>query len=336
VKTFFDVQRAQRQRTAVLIALDVLLLIAVGYLLAAPVLIWQACSVESTSSCQPLGVSWPTVAVVTVLVALYLWVAVATAARRSLPSVARPLSSSPHEQRLVPIAEQMAMASGSAVPRLLVLDDAALNAFAAWDRGTPVVVVTSGMLQRLDNRQLTGVVAHEFAHLKNRDARVIWFATFGVGLVLVVAAAFTMAGFAAARSTERDSEDDQRQNGGAAGLGLVLLIMAAVLWMIAVPVAFVVRATISRRREQLADASAVQFTRDPGGLRQALEILAAGQQVPATVRMSNAALWISDPGAVSRLPRWVGRLLDTHPPIEQRIAWLRTLEGANALWADLP
>jgi Zn-dependent protease with chaperone function len=52
--------------------------------------------------------------------------------------------------------------------------------------------------------------------------------------------------------------------------------------------------------------------------------------------MSNAALWISDPGAVSRLPRWVGRLLDTHPPIEQRIAWLRTLEGANALWADLP
>jgi heat shock protein HtpX len=192
------------------------------------------------------------------------------------------------------------------------------------------------MLQRLDNRQLTGVVAHEFAHLKNRDARVIWFATFGVGLVLVVAAAFTMAGFAAARSTERDSEDDQRQNGGAAGLGLVLLIVAAVLWMIAVPVAFVVRATISRRREQLADASAVQFTRDPGGLRQALEILAAGQQVPATVRMSNAALWISDPGAVSRLPRWVGRLLDTHPPIEQRIAWLRTLEGANALWADLP
>jgi heat shock protein HtpX len=97
-----------------------------------------------------------------------------------------------------------------------------------------------------------------------------------------------------------------------------------------------VRATISRRREQLADASAVQFTRDPTGLRSALEKLAVrGVSEPQGVRLANSALWINSPLASGRWPKSIRRALDTHPPLERRIAWLRQLEGANELWRDL-
>jgi heat shock protein HtpX len=329
MKTFFEVQLQQRRRTAVLIGVEVVLLAAIAYLLTVPWQFWQSCSSEY-SECQPMGFSWGLAGGSLVVVLGYLALAVAMAPRWALRIGARPPSDHPHERRLQSLLEQMAIAAGMPAPQLQVIDDPALNAFAAWDKGVPVVLVTSGLASRLDDRQMTGVLAHELAHLRNRDDRVVWIATFGVGLIVVLAVFATVFGISAAQqgSAARSSDDRKSNSSGAA---IVALIFAALMWLVALPSALVVRATISRRREQLADASAVQFTRDPGGLRQALEILAASPSTVAALRTSNAALWINDPGRRS-MPRWIAGLLDTHPPIEQRIAWLRRLEGANTDW----
>ena len=166
--------------------------------------------------------------------------------------------------------------------------------------------------------------------------QVKWVATFGVGLVILLAATATFMAIAGMQAAEQQSNDDENNNSSAGGgLALAAGAFALVLWLLALPAAVVVRAAISRRREQLADASAVQFTRDPTGLRVALETMAGRSAVPQHVGLATATLWINNPLAATRWPKFVQKAIDTHPPIEQRIAWLRSLEGANALWQDL-
>jgi heat shock protein HtpX len=342
--TFFEMQQRQRRRTHVLVAVEVLLLIAVGYVLTLPWQWYDSCSGDSWVDgeyvgCRPVGFSITTVALVALLTAAYLCFALLIAQRQAFPSVARPAGPDPCERRLVAIAEDMSIASGLPMPDVRVLDDPALNAFAAWDRGQPVIIATSGLLDALDERQLTGVVAHETAHLTNRDARIVWVALFGLGLMLFVAVAATSIGVAAtmsAQEQQRRGDKEEADNNGAV-VALVAFLFAAIMWIVVVPAALIVRAAISRRREQLADASAVQFTRDPTGLRQALEIIGQSDVPTSGARMANAALWIRHPGSDTGLPApfGIGRLLDTHPPIAERIAWLRGLEGANAVWAEL-
>src|SRR6476620_5956097 len=104
-------------------------------------------------------------------------------------------------------------------------------------------------------------------------------------------------------------------------LALVALLAAVVLRVLALPAAMLLRAALSRRREELADASAVQFTRDPGGLRRALERIAADTTPPARIRPLARALCIEQPHGALR-SGWFDRWMDTHPPVTQRIAWL--------------
>ena len=207
-----------------------------------------------------------------------------------------------------------------------MLDDPSRNAFAVSDgRRHGAVVVTSGLLAALDRRELTGVVAHEIAHIRNRDSRVILVAVFAVGAVVAVAVA-AMALAAAVAGAARASKGKGAGGGLLMVLAAIAVLAALVLRIVAVPAALLMRAALSRRREQLADASAVQFTRDPGGLRRALEKIAVGS-APLRDRSALARpLYIDarrDQVAGGLFDRW----FDTHPPIEERIAWLRTLEG---------
>lgn len=335
VAGFFEVQRRQRRRTvALVIALGVFLM-PFTYLVPLFAGLPERCTTTAgTSSCTPVWFDPVALVVTATLAVAFLALAVVVGARQAMPRGARLPSPDPREQRLVEIGAQMAIAAGIAPPRVLVLDDPALNAYATWDRGTPVVVVTSGLNAVLDNRQMTGVIAHETAHLANRDARVIWMATFTVGLVLILATSAAVIGAAAASTAQRSSGRNSKSASG--GIAALALVLAAVLWLVALPAATLMRAVLSRRRELLADASAVQFTRDPGGLRAALERIAAGHAQPAALRRATAELWIRHPEATRARPGFIDRLWGTHPPLEERIAWLRGLEGANALWAELP
>lgn len=336
VTGFFDVQRGQRRRTAALVVALGAFLVPFAYLVPLTAGLPQRCTGTSTSdTCTP---DWfdPIALLLSVALAVgFLVCAVVIGSRQAMPRGARAPSPDPRERRLVEMGAQMAIAAGIAAPRVLVLDDPALNAYATWDRGTPVVVVTSGLNAALGDREMTGVIAHETAHLANRDARVIWMATFTVGLMLILATAAAVIGASAAASAARSSPRG-RANNAAQGIAVLAMVVAATMWLLAVPAATLMRALLSRRRELLADATAVQYTRDPGGLRAALERIATGHTQPAAVRLATAELWIRHPSPVRARPGFIDRLWGTHPPIEERIAWLRGLEGANAIWAELP
>jgi heat shock protein HtpX len=188
-----------------------------------------------------------------------------------------------------------------------------------------MIAVTTGLLRELDRTELEGVLAHEIGHIRNRDTRVNSIATVVVAAVgtagvtaLSVAAAIGQA------ESARRSSDDQRSDG--AGLGVVAFLIGPFLLVVALPMTMLVRAALSRRRETLADLAAVELTRYPTGLRRALERIAESPNRLEQTPPALAHLWLASP-----IPwqgwSWWRRRWDTHPPLEDRIAALRRLEG---------
>ncbi len=350
---FFEAQRRHRRRTAVLIVVELVLVWTIGNVLVFPAHLREVCSrvpsADGSTSVRTCATEWHadpgTMLAVAVFVVLFLAVAVLVARARALSGDDVREADGPESAMLREIVTQMAIASGSPTPALLLVDDPALNAYAVAGRDGGTIVCTTGLLAALDRRELTGVVAHEMAHLRNRDSTVVWVATFAVGLVVVLAGLailFAERGAhrrapvdpdtgAPTRATTLGQLDQEARD--RSGWRLLATAFAMLMWLLARPAALLVRAAISRRREQLADASAVQFTRDPTGLRSALEKVAASPTPVRDVSVLTASLWIdapSGPGAT-----WYTRLLDSHPPIEQRIAWLRSLERSGDLWTEL-
>ena len=352
-RDFFEVQRRQRRRTAVLIAVEFVLVWTIANVLVFPAHLRDVCSsttiasnglIERTCSTE-WHVDLATSLTVALFVALFLIASVFVARWRALAGDALHLAEGPDSAVLRDVVEQMAIASGMPVPAMFLIEDDALNAYAVAGRRRGAIVCTTGLLAALDRRELTGVVAHEMAHLRNRDSTVVWTATFAVGLVVALAGLAIL--FAERGAHRRAGEDDagrprramhlselDQEARDRSGWRMLATAFAMVMWLLARPAALLVRAAISRRREQLADASAVQFTRDPTGLRAALEKIAGSAVSLRDVGFVTSSLWIDapvEPGAHG----WLARLLDSHPPNEQRIAWLRSLERSGTLWTDL-
>jgi heat shock protein HtpX len=216
------------------------------------------------------------------------------------------LADGPEYQRLRNVVEEMATAAGVPVPKTYVVDDPSPNAFATGRNPQhAAVTVTRGLLETMNRAELTGVVAHEIGHIKNRDISVTTLAVLTVGAIAVLADIAMRIALVVMATGRRGNS---KESGARAGIALIALLVSFVLYLFALPAALILRAALSRQRETLADASAVQYTRDPSGLRSALEKLEAD-----TTR------------AVQR--GMLSGLLDTHPPIAQRIAILRQMEG---------
>lgn len=342
-RSFFDEQRRHRRRTALLVSVELVLLWLLGIVLTLPAHLRRDCT--PTDGCTThLAPDGSTMLAVALFAVAFLAIAVVVAGRRAADGDGVPPAADVDDRVLREVVAQMAIAAGIGAPRTLVVRSRAWNAYAVAGRGGGTIVCTTGLLDALDRRELTGVVAHEMAHLRNRDSTVVWTATFGVGLVIVLAAlAVRLAGDDAPAAPElprhlRDiARAERAERRARSGWRRFAAAAAVLLWLVALPAAALVRAAISRRRELLADASAVQLTRDPTGLRSALERIAAEdprRAVTPSGGFVTAALWIHVPSGAptSRLARW----FDSHPPIEQRIAWLRSLEGAGELWQPLP
>ena len=226
-----------------------------------------------------------------------------------------------HEQepRLHNIVEGLCIAAGIPKPKVYVVEDAAPNAFATGrDPAHASIAVTRGLLERMNRVELEGVVGHELAHVKNRDTLVMAVAATLLGIVVLVSDWTLRAMFwGGGRRRGRDAG-----GGGAAVFALVGLALAILMPIIAQ----VIRATISRQRESLADVSGVQYTRYPPGLISALEKLRDDQTVVRSASRATAALWIESP-----LQReqgffgWLNRLFDTHPPLDERIKILKEI-----------
>jgi heat shock protein HtpX len=224
-------------------------------------------------------------------------------------------------RRLHNLVEGLCIAGGLPKPRVYVVDDPAPNAFATGRNPKhAAIAVTSGLLEKLDRVELEGVIAHELSHIRNYDILVSTLAVTLVGFVaLLTDVAIRMMWWNGGRVPR---QGDHRDGANPLALvGFVLLIFAPII-------ARAMQATISRRRETLADVSAVQLTRYPPGLISALEKLRDDTTVTHSASTATAHLWIEQPmagvGDRGRLGG-VHRLFDTHPPLEERIALLREL-----------
>ena len=212
------------------------------------------------------------------------------------------------------LIQEVTIASGLPMPKVAIVQDSAPNAFATGRNPEHAVIAfTTGILDVMDRDQLQGVIAHEMSHVGNRDTLVAAVATTTAGAIAILSDILTrMMWFGGGRRDNRDSNS----NPLALIVSLVVLILAPIA-------ALLLKSAISRRREALADATAVAFTRNPAGLRSALEVLAANTTVVQQRSTAVAHIWIESPLDAKS----VSRLFATHPPIEERIAALRAMES---------
>ena len=220
------------------------------------------------------------------------------------------------EPQLFNIVEEMSIASGNPMPAVYIIDDPAPNAFATGRKpDKSSIAVTAGLLAKMNREELQGVIAHEMSHVRNYD---ILFATL-VGIM--VGAIALMADFFLRWTIFGGSRRSSNDNSGA--LGVILLIVALVLAILAPIAARMVQLAISRKREYLADASAVELTRNPNGLANALQKIADDEEVLVEANRATAHLYIAQP--IKKFEEKKRGLFDTHPPIQERIRILREM-----------
>lgn len=219
--------------------------------------------------------------------------------------------------RLHNLVEGLCIATGLPKPRIYVIDDPAPNAFATGRNPKhAAIAVTTGLLEKMNRVELEAVLAHELSHVRNYDILVSTLAVTLVG----VAALLSDIGIRSLWFGGRRRGNDQA-GAAIALLALVFLVLAPIM-------ARVMQLAVSRRRESLADVSAVEITRYPPGLISALEKLRDDQTVVRSASRATAHLWIEEPmphrDDTPRRSRW-SHLFDTHPPLDDRIAALREM-----------
>ena len=216
------------------------------------------------------------------------------------------------------VVEGLALAAGIPAPKCYVIEDTAPNAFATGRNPEhSVVVVTTGLLEKLNRLELEGVVAHEMSHIRNYDVLLQTLTVVMVGVVALLSdwmrRSFWWGGM-------RRQGSDRERGGGAGGLIVALGLLLAMLSPL---VAQLIRLAVSRRREFLADASGALLTRYPAGLASALRKIAADKEPLEAANKATAHLYIVNP--LKDLGGAVNRLFSTHPPIEERIAALEKM-----------
>lgn len=262
-----------------------------------------------------------TVLAVTIALVLgYLLIAYLLSAPAALSMVRARPADGPEFTDLRNVVEQMAIAAGIPVPAVYVVDDPAPNAFATGRNPKhAAITVTTGLLSTMSTRELRGVIAHETGHIVNRDIAVTTLAVLAVGAIAVIAQIGIRIGFFSGGGRRNDA-------------GAAFLLIGLVLYLIAVPAGMLLRAALSRKRESMADATAVELTREPAGIRSALEKLEADTTVVSSPSAATAHLWIESPlerSSEQGLHGAFGRMMDTHPPLSERIAILRSIEGLD-------
>lgn len=232
-------------------------------------------------------------------------------------SHAEPIQKS-DDPELYRIVENLAITAGLPMPRLYIIEEPAMNAFATGrDANHAVVAVTRGLRQRLERAELEGVIAHEFSHIGNRDMLLSTMVVVLVGLVAIVTDLF----FRLAWYGSFGGRDRDRDGGGQARL--VLMLVAVTLMIFAPIIATLMQLAISRKRELLADASGALLTRYPEGLARALEKLDHDATPLRAANEATSHLFIDDPFKGRERASWLHKLFMSHPPVEERVRALR-------------
>jgi len=221
------------------------------------------------------------------------------------------------------LVENLCITAGLPQPKIYLIDDSAPNAFATGrDKDHAVIVVTSGLLQKLEKVELEGVIAHELSHIGNRDILLATLVTILVGVIVLLADAFRNWSFFGGRRRSSNSE-------GGGQLGAIIGIIAIVLSILAPIFAYLMQFAISRKREYLADVDGALLTRYPEGLARALEKISQDKEPLEVSNRATAHLYIASPfkeDAVGHVKtNWFSKAMATHPPIAERIKRLRAM-----------
>src|SRR6266508_4158981 len=308
---FVTAQKVNRRNTLVLLVVLTALAALVGYVIgwlleseaSAAVPLWSKAGVAAAGLMAAVSVGWSALSL-----AFGDKMVLAMASAKEIDKADAP--------QLYNVVEEMAIAAGVPMPKVMVLETDALNAFATGSKpGNGTIAVTRGLLNSLSRDELQGVVAHEMSHLANLDTRYMVVVGVTVGLIALICD-MLLRSMAWGRGNRSSSSD---KKGGNAIL-IILLIVVAILAPIA---AKFVQMAVSRQREYLADATSVQFTRNPNGLISALGKLAEKAEPFPGVSRATQHLFIVNP--VQTFTAKSSALLATHPDIADRIARLRNL-----------
>ena len=230
------------------------------------------------------------------------------------------------DPELFNIVEEMAIAAGLPMPRVYLIRDKSPNAFATGrDPEHASIAVTTGLREKLNREELQGVIAHEMSHVQNYDIRLMLLMAVLVGTVVMLADLFWQITWYTSPGSSRESKSDRdgKDGGGGGIIALVLIVLAVLLAIIAPLLAQLIQLAVSRQREYLADATAVQLTRNPLGLAQALRKI---DEDPAELKSANrgtAHLYIANP--IKKYEARAHSAFASHPPIKDRIRRLERL-----------
>lgn len=292
---------ANKRRTAFLIAVFFVVIVAIGY------------AYSLYSGTDPV-VSMGFAGIVSLIMALFGYyngdkVALSTSGAREISREANPY--------LYNMVENLCITAGlKPTPRIYIMQDPSINAFATGrDPAHASIAVTTGALEKLENEELEGVVAHELSHIQNYDIRLMTIVIVLVGAIVLLGDMFRFSRFRGSRDNDRD------------GAGNILAILGIVLIILSPIIAELIKLAISRRREYLADASGALLTRYPEGLARALEKIRDTNQPLTHANGATAHLFLDNPfrGAGKK----VSNLFSTHPPLDERIKALRDMQDAK-------
>src|SRR6478672_13740240 len=221
--------------------------------------------------------------------------------------------------QLLNVVREMSLAANVPMPKVYLIDDTAPNAFATGrDPGHASLAITSGLLEKLDREELQGVIGHEMSHVRNLDIRFSLIVGVMVGAIAILADFFLRFTFwGGGRRSSRES--------GSNGIQAVLMIVAIVLAILAPIISRFIQLAVSRQREYLADASSVELTRNPYGLERALAKIGSDQEVLEVANRGTQHMYFTNP--IKKFEARSSGLMDTHPPILDRINRLRELTG---------
>lgn len=219
------------------------------------------------------------------------------------------------------IVENLCIAAGLPTPRIYIIEDTAPNAFATGrDPQHAVVCVTTGILQKLEQTELEGVIAHELSHIGNYDIRVMTLVVVLVGIITLLADWMLRASFFGGRRRSSDREGGQ--------IGAIIAIFGLVLAILSPIIATLIKLAVSRQREFLADASGALLTRYPEGLARALEKISQDKEPLEAANKATAHMYIINPLKEHQGQDsigWFAKMFNTHPPVEDRIKRLREM-----------
>ena len=305
IKTVYDHIRANNIKTTILVILFPVIFVALVFLFT-----WIVQPMNDAAN-TAIAVAVPT-AVVCIIWTLISW-AFGDSMMLNMAGAKQINETDPDYKYVFKSVENVALAAGLPTPRVYVINENGLNAFATG-RGPldATVALTRGIIQKLDRTELEGVIAHEMAHIGNRDIRLDMFIITGIGVTVFIADAILRT------ITYRTPRSDEKNNSAA-----VIFMVWLAFTVFNVIITPILRMAISRRREYAADACGAHITRNPIALANALRKISGNSNVKSLAEQSAmASVCIANP--LGRRA-FLGELLATHPPVEQRIKKLESM-----------